>query len=62
MSEEETITYVQYLNRLIEWSVSYLDYVMARVEFDDLVSQDFTHEEAFRILTNLRTEEWPQKQ
>lgn len=56
------ITYVQYLNRLIEWSVDYMDYVKVRTEFDDLVRRDFTHEEAFEIVKNLRTSEWPQKQ
>lgn len=60
MSEE--VTYIQYLNRLIEWSTDYVDYVGARAEFDDLLRGDLTQAEAFEIVKTLRTSEWPQRQ
>lgn len=50
------ITYEQYVNRLIEWTENYLEYVAARIEFDEMISHGFTLAEAFEIVKTLRTE------
>lgn len=50
------ITYEQYITRLIEWTENYLEYVSARIEFDDMLSYGATLEEAFEAVKALRTE------
>lgn len=52
------ITYEQYVNRLREWTTDYLDYVSARIEFDQMISVGFTLEESFQIVLTGRLEDY----
>lgn len=54
------VTYEQYIIRLIEWTEDYLDYIAARIEYDDLLSHGFSLEESFEMVKSFR--EPPEKQ